>query len=54
MHLGEVPAGLGQDVFLDLPDGVADVADHLVLREVDGIDLGRAEVDVDHLGAAAA
>jgi hypothetical protein len=30
------------DVFLDLPDGVGDVADHLDLREVDRIDLGRA------------
>ena len=29
------------DVFLDLPDRVGDVADHLDLREIDRVDLGR-------------
>ena len=31
----------------ELPDGVGDIADHFQLREVDRVDFGREEVDVD-------
>jgi hypothetical protein len=39
-HPAEIPAPAGTMILLDLPDGVGDVADHLDLREIDGIDLG--------------
>jgi hypothetical protein len=52
-HLLEVPGRGGDDVLLDLPDRVGDVADHLDLREIDRVDRGGVGRDVDDLGAAA-
>ena len=51
-HPLEIPAPLRDDVFLDLPDCVGDVADHLDLREIDRIDLGGLGRDMDHRGRA--
>ena len=53
-HFREVPGRLGHDVFLDLPDGVGDVAHHFDLREIDRVHFRRAEGDMDHLRAAPA
>ena len=37
------------DGLVKLPDGVGNVADDFVVREVDLVDLGRVKVDVDDL-----
>src|SRR5690606_33234714 len=50
---GEVPVrGVGQR-FADLPYRVGDVTDHFHLWEVNGVDFGGTEADVDDLCAAA-
>src|SRR6476469_7220834 len=51
-HPVERPGALRYDVFLDLPNRVGDVADHLDLREINGVHFGRLGADVDHLVAA--
>src|SRR3546814_9501179 len=43
----ELPAAVGDDILLDLPDRVGDVADHLDVGEIDGIDLGGLGRDMD-------
>jgi hypothetical protein len=44
-----VPRTLFFDAFGDLPDAIGDVAYHLELREIDRIDDGGEEIDVDDL-----
>ena len=53
-HAGEVPATLGLflHAILHLPDGVADIADDLNLREIDRVDLSGVVGDVDDFRAA--
>src|SRR3546814_2194511 len=41
------PAG-GNDILLHRPHGIGDVADHLDIREIDGIDLGGFVRHMDH------
>ena len=49
-HEREIPVRLRGDRFLDLPDRVGNIANHLDLREIDRIDLRRPAGDMDHLG----
>ena len=49
---GEIPVALRLEVFVDLPDAIGDVADHFGLWEIDGVDGGGIEVDVDNLAFA--
>ena len=46
-HRIERPSGGRDDVFLDLPDGVGDIADDFDLREIDRIDFRAAARDMN-------
>ncbi len=47
----EVPVLLCGQGLLDLPDAIGNIAHYLNLREVDGIDFGSPEVDMNHRSA---
>ena len=52
LDAAKIPAALGGNVLVDLPDRVSDIADHLNLREIDRVDFGRTKVDVNDLRTA--
>ena len=48
----EIPVVLDLDRFVDLPDRIRDVAYDLLLWEVDRVDFGRSETNMQDLEAA--
>src|SRR5690606_14538775 len=52
--IGKAPVLLWLKAFLQLPQAVGNVADHLDLWKIHSVDLGGVEVDVHHFGATRA